>query len=142
MGEARQGDRVSVHYIGRLGDGSVFDTSKEREPLSFEVGSGQVIPGFDEAVSGMRAGERKTVTIPSESAYGPRRDELLLQVEKSAFPEEIEPEVGQRLQMSQGPGQVAIVTITDVREESVTLDANHPLAGEDLTFELELVRID
>jgi peptidylprolyl isomerase len=119
MGEARQGDMVSVHYTGRLDDGSVFDTSEGREPLRFEVGSGQVIAGFDEAVTGMGEGRRKTVRIPSEEAYGERRDELMLEVERSAFPPTIEPEVGQRLQMSQGPGQAAVVTVTDVSEESV-----------------------
>jgi peptidylprolyl isomerase len=141
MAQAKSGDMVSVHYTGRLDDGTVFDSSEGREPLRFEVGSGQVIAGFDEAITGMGEGETKTVRIPSEEAYGERRDELMLEVERSAFPPTIEPEVGQRLQMSQGPGQAAVVTVTDVSAESVRLDANHPLAGEALTFELKLVEI-
>jgi peptidylprolyl isomerase len=141
MAQANAGDKVSIHYTGRLDDGTVFDSSREREPLQFEVGSGQVIPGFDRAVAGMEEGEQKTVRIPAEEAYGSRRDDLLLEVEKSAFPPAIEPEVGQRLQMSQGPGQPAVVTVTEVAEDKVTLDANHPLAGQDLTFDLELVQV-
>ncbi len=142
MAQVTAGDTVRVHYTGRLDDGSVFDSSEGREPLRFEVGSGQVIGGFDEAVTGMESGETKTVRIPAEEAYGERRDDLLLDVERSAFPSSIEPEVGQRLQMSQGPGQPAVVTVTEVTEERVRLDANHPLAGEALTFELELVSIE
>jgi peptidylprolyl isomerase len=142
MGEAKTGDTVRVHYTGRLDDGSVFDSSREREPLSFQLGSGQVISGFDDAITGMLQGETKTVRIPADDAYGQRRPELMLEVERSAFPDTIEPEVGQRLQMSQGPGQATVVTVAEVAEERVTLDANHPLAGEDLTFDLELVGID
>jgi peptidylprolyl isomerase len=142
MSAARAGNRVKVHYTGRLDDGSVFDSSKGRDPLEFEVGSGQVIPGFDEAVSGMKAGERKTVRIACGDAYGERREDLVLKVERSAFPPEIVPEVGQRLQMGQESGQMAVVTVAEVAEENVKLDANHPLAGQDLTFELELVAID
>lgn len=141
MPQAKNGDRVDIHYTGRLQDGTVFDSSDGREPLQFEIGSGQVIPGFDAAVNGMAEGEQKTITIPSAEAYGPRRDDLSLEVERSAFPPNIDPQVGQQLQMSQDNGQPAIVTVTEVSDERVTLDANHPLAGEDLTFELELVRI-
>lgn len=141
MEQAKAGDTVRVHYTGRLDDGSVFDSSRGREPLEFTLGGGQVIAGFDDAVTGMAPGQEKTVTIPSEQAYGPRRDEMRVQVERSQFPSDIEPQVGQRLQMSQG-GQVAVVTITEVSDDQVTLDANHPLAGQDLTFDLELVSID
>jgi peptidylprolyl isomerase len=141
MAQAKAGDIVKVHYTGRLDDGSVFDSSQGRDPLRFEVGTGQVIAGFDEAVSGMSEGETKSVRIPSAEAYGERRDELMLEVERSAFPAEIDPEVGQRLQMSQGAGQTAVVTVAEVTDERVRLDANHPLAGEALTFELELVEI-
>lgn len=140
--QAKAGDTVHVHYTGTLDDGSVFDSSREREPLRLELGSGQVIAGFDQAVTGMRRGDTRSVHIEAGDAYGPRRDDLLVEVERSAFPSGIEPEIGQRLQMSQGPGQTAIVTVTGVSEERVTLDANHPLAGKDLTFELELVRIE
>jgi peptidylprolyl isomerase len=142
MTGAKPGDRVKVHYTGRLDDGSVFDSSEGREPLEFEVGSGQVIAGFDEAVSGMTAGERRSVRIACEEAYGERREDLVLEVERRAFPPDIVPEVGQRLQMGQGSGQMAVVTVAEVAEENVKLDANHPLAGQDLTFDLELVAID
>jgi peptidylprolyl isomerase len=140
MAQAKAGDTVKVHYTGRLDDGSVFDSSQGRAPLEFTVGGGQVIPGFDEAISGMSPGEEKTVTIPAGQAYGPRRDELMLVVPRDQFPDDIEPQVGQQLQMTQG-NQVAVVTITGMAEENVTLDANHPLAGQDLTFDLELVGI-
>jgi peptidylprolyl isomerase len=140
MAEAKRGDTVRIHYTGKLDDGSVFDSSQGRDPLEFTLGAQQVIPGFEDAVLGMRAGDEKTVRIPVAQAYGERKPELLLQVGREQLPEHIEPEVGQQLQVSQG-GQVAVVTITDVSEQAVTLDANHPLAGQDLTFELELVGI-
>lgn len=140
MAQARSGDTVRVHYTGRLDDGSTFDSSQGREPLEFTLGEGQVIPGFEDGVEGMSPGEEKTVTIPSDQAYGPRSDEMMLVVDRAQFPDHIRPEVGQQLQMSQD-GRVAIVTIVDVGDESVTLDANHPLAGQDLTFDLRLVEI-
>lgn len=138
--QARRGDTVHVHYTGTLADGSVFDSSEGREPLTFEIGSGQVIPGFDAALDGMTVGEQKTVTIPADDAYGPRRDELMLGVPREQFPAHITPEVGQQLQMSQ-EGESFMVTIREVADDVVVLDANHPLAGEDLTFALSLVRI-
>ena len=140
MAEAQSGDKVRIHYTGRLDDGTVFDTSEGRDPLEFTLGEGQVIPGFEQAVSGMKPGEEQTVTIPSTQAYGDRRDELVFSVPKEQFPPNIDPEVGQRLQMQQGD-QTAVVTIREVADESVLLDANHPLAGRDLTFEVELVEI-
>jgi peptidylprolyl isomerase len=140
MSQARMGDTVRVHYTGKLNDGTVFDSSQDREPLEFQLGSQQVIPGFENAVVGMEAGDEKTVRIPVDEAYGQRREELVLTVGRDQFPEHIEPQVGQQLQLSQ-QGQIAVVTITDVDDSSVTLDANHPLAGQDLTFDLELVEI-
>lgn len=140
MAQAQNGDTVRVHYTGTLDDGTVFDSSKGREPIEFKVGSGQVIAGFEEAVSGMDVGEAKKVTIPAAQAYGERREELLLQVQRSQFPAEVEPEVGQQFQMSQGE-QNFVVNVADVDGERITLDANHPLAGRDLTFELELVDV-
>jgi peptidylprolyl isomerase len=140
MTEANDGATVRVHYTGKLDDGQVFDSSREREPLEFTLGGGQVIPGFEAAVRGMGPGEEKTVRIPADEAYGERRADMVMVVERERIPENIEPDVGQQLQIAQG-GQVAVVTVTDVAEESVTLDANHPLAGRDLTFELELVEI-
>ncbi|MEW5928643.1 MAG: peptidylprolyl isomerase [Gemmatimonadota bacterium] len=140
MAQAKSGDTVRVHYTGRLDDGSVFDSSEGREPLEFVLGAQQVIPGFEEAVDGLSPGEERTVNIPADRAYGARREEMVLSVGRDQFPDEIRPEVGQQLQMSQD-GQVAIVTITGVSDAEVTLDANHPLAGKDLTFDVQLVEI-
>ncbi len=141
MAQAQTNDTVKVHYTGRLNDGTVFDSSVEREPLQFTLGEGQVIPGFENAVIGMTAGESKTVTIAADQAYGPRRDDLILAVERDQFPPDITPEVGQQLQVRQTNGDVALVTVAEVGEAAVKLDANHPLAGQDLTFEIQLVEI-
>lgn len=140
MAEAKAGDKVRVHYTGTLDDGQVFDSSRGRDPIEFELGSGQVIAGFNEAVTGMEPGESRRVTIPSAQAYGPHVPENVVTVERKQLPEDIEPQVGQQLQMSQGE-QNFRVTVTRVTEEAVELDANHPLAGRDLTFDLELVEI-
>lgn len=140
MAEAKNGDTVRIHYTGTLNDGSVFDSSEGDEPLEFTLGSGQVIPGFEQAVEGMQPGEKKEVKIPSDEAYGAHNDEWVLVVDRENFPDHIEPEVGQQLELSQS-GQSFTVTVTDVSEEGITLDANHPLAGQDLTFALELVEI-
>lgn len=141
MTQAKKGDRVKVHYTGKLDDGTVFDSSRDREPIEFTLGAGEVIPGFEAAVEGMEVGETKTTTIPAEEAYGPHRDDMILMVERSKFPPHIEPEVGQQLQLRQEDGQTLIVTVAAVTEDTVALDANHPLAGEDLTFDIELVEI-
>ncbi|HDH96842.1 MAG TPA: peptidylprolyl isomerase [Proteobacteria bacterium] len=141
MAQAKEGDTVRVHYTGKLEDGTVFDSSVEREPLEFTIGEGQIIPGFEQAVIGMQPGEKKTVDVPPEKAYGPHREELVLEVERAKFPEHIDPQVGQQLQIPQPYGQAVIVTVTDVSETSVTLDANHPLAGKNLTFDIELIEI-
>lgn len=140
MAEAKNGDTVRIHYTGTLDDGSVFDSSEGEEPLELTLGSGEVIPGFEQAVEGMKPGDKKEVTIPSAEAYGSRNDEWVLVVERENFPEHIEPEPGQQLELSQN-GQSFVVTVTDVSDDSVTLDANHPLAGKDLRFALELVEI-
>jgi peptidylprolyl isomerase len=140
MAEAKTGDTVRIHYTGTLNDGSVFDSSEGDEPLEFTLGSGQVIPGFEQAVEGMQPGDKKEVKIPSDEAYGAHNDEWVLVVDRENFPEHIEPEVGQQLELSQA-GQSFTVTVTEVSEEGVTLDANHPQAGQDLTFALELVEI-
>jgi len=139
--QAKTGDIVKVHYTGRLQDGTVFDTSVGSEPLEFTIGQGQLISGFEQAVIGMKVGESKTVTIPVDQAYGPRRDDMILVVEQDQLPEDLDPRVGMQLQMNQGDGEIMIVTITEVSETTVTIDANHPLAGQDLTFEIELVGI-
>ena len=140
MESARPGQTVRVHYTGTLTDGRVFDSSRDGEPLEFTLGAGTVIPGFDEAVEGMTVGEEKTVTIPSDQAYGPHRNELLLVLDRDQLPDEMTPEVGQSLQMSDGR-QTFPVTIWEVGTKQVVLDANHPLAGMELTFGLTLVEI-
>ena len=137
---ARNGDTVEVHYTGRLADGTVFDTSVGSEPLEFTLGQSQIIPGFEQAVIGMQVGEAKTVTIPVDQAYGPHREDMILQVDRDELPADIDPRVGMQLQMNQGDG-IMIVTITDVSETTIKIDANHPLAGQDLTFDIELVDI-
>jgi peptidylprolyl isomerase len=142
MAVATDGDTVQIHYTGRLNDGTVFDSSEGRSPLEFVVGSGQVISGFDEAVTGMETGEEKTVTIPAEDAYGPHRDDLLINLGRSEIPEGVEPKVGQRLQMSTKDGETFQVTVAEATDENVVLDANHPLAGKDLTFDIQLVAAD
>jgi peptidylprolyl isomerase len=142
MTQAKQGDTVKIHYTGKLEDGTVFDSSEGRDPLSFTIGSGQVIPGFEEAVVGMAVDEKKNVTIPPEKAYGQRNEEMIINVPRTQVPPDINPETGQRLQM-QGPNeQMIIVEVTEVTDESITLDANPPLAGKDLIFDIELVGID
>jgi peptidylprolyl isomerase len=140
MQSAKSGDTVRVHYTGKLDDGSVFDSSEGRDPLEFQLGGGQVIPGFEQAVEGMSPGDERSVTIAADEAYGPRRDELVLVVPRTELPAEMQPELGQQLQLSQD-GQSFIVTVADVNESEIILDANHPLAGEELTFELQLVDI-
>ncbi|MBC7721405.1 MAG: peptidylprolyl isomerase [Pedobacter sp.] len=141
MTQVKKGDTIKVHYHGTLNDGLVFDSSTGREPLEFEVGSGMVIAGFDEGVTGMVVGEKRTVNIPSDQAYGPVQEEMIMEFPKSQFPEDMVPEVGLQLSMSNNQGQQFPVTIIEVKEEFVVLDANHPLAGKDLTFDLELVDI-
>lgn len=141
MAQAKAGDNVKVHYTGKLDDGTVFDSSVEREPLQFSLGSGNVIPGFEEAIVGMAPGESKTTQIPPEQAYGPTREELVITVEKEQIPTDLSVEVGQQLQISQNNGQVIPVIVTDVSDSKVTLDANHPLAGQQLTFDIQLVEV-
>lgn len=141
MVQAKPGDTVKIHYTGRLDDGTVFDSSANREPLEFTINSGQVIPGFDQAVVGMSIGDSKTETIPMDQAYGPHREEMVLEVSKEQLPPELNPEVGQQLQIQQPNGQSVPVFIADVTDSTVILDANHPLAGEDLIFDIQLVEI-
>ncbi len=138
---ASDGNTVKVHYTGTLADGTTFDTSVGREPLEFTLGAGQMIPGFEAGVRGMQVGQSKTVTIPAGEAYGPHRDDLVLVIQRDQLPAGLDPEVGQQLPMQQASGRTTVVTVTDVAEETITVDANHPLAGKELTFELELVEI-
>lgn len=141
MAQAKEGDTVRVQYTGKLKDGTIFDTSDEREPLEFTIGKGEIIPGFERAVIGMKPGETKTATIPPEEAYGPHRDDMLFTIDRDQFPEDIQPRPGQQLQIQQPGGQAAIVTVSDVSELTVTLDVNHPLAGQPLTFDIKLLDI-
>ncbi len=141
MAQAKDGDNVKIHYTGKLEDGTVFDSSKEGEPLEFQLGQGQLIPGFEKAVLGMEVGKSKTVEIPVDEAYGPHREELIMVVGRSEFPEDVDPKVGDQLRMQQQDGAEFLVMVTAASEADVTLDGNHPLAGKDLTFELELVEI-
>ena len=138
---ADDGNTVKVHYTGTLEDGTIFDSSVDREPLEFVLGAGTMIPGFEDAVRGMQVDQSKTVTIPTQEAYGAYRDDMVLVIERSQLPEGLNPEVGQKLQMQQPDGGPVVVVVTDVTETTLTLDANHPLAGKDLTFELKLVEI-
>ena len=141
MSAAKSGDTVRIHYTGTLDDGTQFDSSAGREPLEFTLGQGQVIPGFDQAVEGMATGEKKSVRIEPEDAYGPRHDGLTQEVPRSALPEGMTPEKGMGLQSQSPDGQVMDLVITEVTEESITVDANHPLAGQALSFDIELVEI-
>lgn len=141
MQQVKSGDTVRVHYHGKLTDGTTFDSSEGREPLEFEVGSGMVIAGFDSGVTGMVVGEKKTVNIPVEEAYGEKQEEMFMEFPMDRFPEDMKPEVGMQLNMSSADGQNFPVIIHEVMEDKVVLDANHPLAGEELIFDLELVEI-
>jgi FKBP-type peptidyl-prolyl cis-trans isomerase 2 len=141
MATAEKGSTVKVHYTGKLEDGTIFDSSKERAPLEFTIGEGTVIPGFEAAVIGMQTGESKSATVPPEDAYGERRSDRLLTVDLEQLPDDLDPEVGQQLELKQPDGRKVPVTVARVSDSHVTLDANHPLAGRELAFEMELVEI-
>lgn len=142
MSQAKNGDAVKINYTGKLDDGTVFDSSEGRDPLDFTLGAGQVIPGFDEAVMGMTVGESKSVHIPADKAYGPRNEEMIIEAPRDQVPTDIKPEVGQSLQMGGPNGEVVMVVITEVNDTHIKLDANPPLAGKDLNFDIELVAIN
>lgn len=141
MAQAKAGDRVKINFTGKLEDGSVFVDTAGSEPLEFKLGEGNIIPGIENAVEGMSVGEARTVKVTPEQAYGQRRDELVEEVGRDKFPKDVEPQVGQRFEVPQQQGQPMVVRVIDVSEQTVTLDGNHPLAGKDLTFELELLEI-
>jgi len=141
MSEVKTNNTVKVHYTGKLTDGQVFDSSENREPLSFQVGSGQVIKGFEEAVIGMEVDEEKSFTIGYQEAYGPVREELIQQVSRNTLPDDLKPSVGQELVAQQPNGEKVTVRVVEIDDSNITIDANHPLAGKDLTFEIKVVDI-
>ncbi len=141
MAGAKRGDTVRVHFTGRLEDGTVFDTSAERGPYEFTIGENRIVPGFSHAVIGMKPGESKTVEIPAKKAYGLHRKEMIAVIERNKLEAHLNPEIGQRLRIDQADGQKIPATVIKVSASSVTLDANHPLAGKNLTFDIELLEI-
>lgn len=143
MAQAKYGDAVKIHYTGKLDDGFVFDTSLEREPLAFKIGDGFVLEGFEQATIGMTPGESKTFKLSAAQAYGPYREEMVMVVPKEQFPPHITPEIGQQIQINDKEHpEPMIVVVTDISDLGIKLDANHPLAGKDLTFEIKLVSIN
>jgi len=146
MSQTKHGDTVKIHYTGKLEDGSVFDTSIDSDPLQFTIGENQVIQGFEKGVTGMEINESKTITIPPDEAYGPHHEEMVFNIPVAQFPPDIEPKIGQQLQLSQENGQTMIAVVTqlsesNVTESNVTIDVNHPLAGETLIFDIQLIEI-
>ena len=141
MRQAKEGDRVKIHYTGRLEDGTVFDSSEGRTPVDFTIGDSTLMPGIENGVIGMAVDSEITVEIPSDEAFGDRREELVIELDRSQFPEELDPEIGQQLELRQSGGESIPVTILDVKETTVTLDGNHPLAGHTLSIDLRLIEI-
>ncbi len=141
MRKSQSGDTVKVHYTGKLKGGEVFDTSREREPLQVTIGEHQVIPGFENALTDLEVGESKQITLTPDEAYGPYREDMLVRVDRSRFPENVDPQIGQRYQVQSADGSPLTVMVKETEGEAVTLDANHPLAGKELVFDLELVEI-
>jgi peptidylprolyl isomerase len=139
---AQSGNTVKVHYTGKFSNGVIFDSSLDREPLEFNIGSNQVILGFDKAVTGMKIGEKKTVAFPPDEGYGERTEDLIFEIDKSDLPQDFEPEVGMPLEMMNHEGETMIVNIFEIDGDSVKIDGNHPLAGKHLTFEIELLEIN
>ena len=141
MSQVKENDTVKVHYTGKLTDGQVFDTSEGKDPIEFTLGQGQLIPGFEKGLLDMKVNEKKTITIPKEEAYGDPREDLVQEVEKSQLPEEIKPEVGMGLVSKTPDGREMNLVVAEVKEETIVVDGNHPLAGKDLVFDLEVVEI-
>jgi FKBP-type peptidyl-prolyl cis-trans isomerase 2 len=141
MSEVKKGDKVKVHYTGKLTDETIFDSSREREPIEFTVGAGQMIEGFDNAVVGMKIGDTKVVEIPSDKAYGPKREEAIITINKNQLGEGLDPQVGMQLEATQADGRKQILVIQEVKGEEIVLDGNHPLAGKELIFDIEVVEV-
>jgi peptidylprolyl isomerase len=141
MAEAKQGDTVKVHYTVRLEDGTILGSTTNHEPLQFTIGEGEILPGFEEAIVGMNPGESKTVQVPADGAFGPHQEEMIVVVGRNRLPADLKPKAGESLLFRQEDGKTITVMVTDVSESSVTIDANHPLAGKDLTFDIQFVEI-
>jgi peptidylprolyl isomerase len=141
MAQAKNGDTVKVHYTGKVEDGTIFDTSTDRDPLQFTIGEGRIIPGFERAVIGMNPGESITIRISANEAYGPHRKEMVAEVRRDQFPGNVQPEVGQQFEIHQADGHSILVKVTDITESNVILDANHPLAGKDLIFDIQCLEV-
>ena len=141
MAQVEDGDTVMVHYTGKLDDGTVFDTTTNRDPLQFMIGEGQIIPRFEQAMIGMETGEAKIIEISADEAYGPHHEELVLTVGREVFSEDTQPEVGQQFEVRRPDSQSVVAMVIDVTESNATLDANHPLAGKDLIFDVQLMEI-
>jgi FKBP-type peptidyl-prolyl cis-trans isomerase 2 len=141
MQEAKSGNQVKVHYHGRLQDGTTFDSSEGRSPLEFEVGAGQVIKGFDDGVLGMKTGDKKTIHIPVEEAYGVKSEDMIIEFPRDQFPADMKPEVGMQLNLRGQDGRNFPVVISEIKDDAIVLDGNHPLAGKDLIFDIEMVEI-
>ena len=142
MSQVKENDRVKVHYTGKLANGEVFDSSLEREPMEFQVGQGQLIPGFEKGIIDMKVNEKKTLVIPSEEAYGEARKELIQEVPNDKLPPEIKPEVGMGLVSTTPEGQEIQLVVKEVKDNAIVVDGNHPLAGQELTFEIEVIDIN
>jgi len=141
VAKANEGDEVQVHYTGKLEDGTIFDASEDGEPLSFTIGENRVIPGFEKAVKGMEPGDTKEKEVEPEQAYGEHREDMVMEMDRDQIPGEVDPEVGQQLQLRLENGQTVPVLITALGEDTVTIDANHPLAGRKLIFDIEVVDV-
>jgi len=141
MPHAREGDTVHIHYTGRLKDGTVFETSTRGEPLRFHIGNDELLPAIQQTVIGMEVGESRTVTVPSAEAYGPRRDDMLMSVDRDRLPDGFVPAPGMILEVHRGDGRAIPVVVTSVEDDQVTLDGNHPLAGHDLDIDINLIEI-
>ena len=142
MTQAKPGDTLRLHYTGKLDDGTVFDSSEGREPLSFELGAGQIIPGLEAGLAGMEAGERRTVRVEPADAYGEHDPSQVQSVDRAGVPDHIPTDPGTQLQVQTQDGQAVTVVVADVTDDKLVLDANHPLAGKTLTFDVELVEIE
>lgn len=141
MSEAKKGDTVKVHYTVKLANGMIIGSTTDYEPLQFTIGEGKILPGFEQAVIGMNPGESKTIDISASQAFGPHLDEMVVTIDRNRLPEDFEPKVGEQVQFRQMDGQIATVLVTDVSESSITIDANHPLAGKDLTFDIQFLEV-